>query len=285
MNNSIDDISEHYSNSFFIVTGSLVKLYWKSILCFCLLGIIGAVVYLILTPKTYVSKAVLNPNASEMSSQIGSQNSQLDMLFGGQTDGASLNITILEQFKSRDFLSNFIKSNNLISIINPLKPGSIIDEDEQLWYAVNTFNEKIFRVSQDAKSGLVTLFVEWISPEIAYEWGTMLILQVNEEAREKAVIDSNEKLNFLKLEVQKVKVMDTQIVLTKLIEEELRKLAIAKTQANFAYDVIDKPSLPPASSHNWPSKSLVLILGLLAGALLALTYIILHFSVFNPTNK
>ena len=278
MNDSIEDISEQYSNSFFIVIISMVKIYWKSILCFCLLGIIGAVVYLVVTPKTYISKAVLNPNATDMSSQMGGQNSQLSLLLAGNTDGASLNITILEQFKSRKFLSNFIKNNNLISIINPLKPDSKIAESEQLWYAVNFFKKNTFRVSQDAKSGLVTLFIEWTSPKIAYEWGTLLIKQVNEEAREKAIVDSNEKLIFLKSEAQNVKVMDTQIALASLIEDELRKLTMARTQSNFAYEIIDTPSHPPASSHNWPSKSLVLILGFIGGILAAMTFIILHLN-------
>lgn len=156
----------------------------------------AAVIYAIVTPNQYQAAALLAPaqqNSSGLSSalsQFGGLASLAGIDIGGIQDGEAR--IALEVMRSRSFIEEFIKQSGIIVEVMAAKSWNkddkrlIIDDDiydvrsrkwtrrppwgrdviPTLWEANEVFSE-ILQVSEDKKTGLVTVSIEYYSPYMA----------------------------------------------------------------------------------------------------------------------
>ena len=222
---------------------------WKTIVGITILSIGLAVAYALRAPEVFKAETLLAP-AQEEKSGASSTLSQ----FGGLAAMAGISIPsdsnveqVVATLNSRKFLGSFINQNKLI----PVLFDEIWDADNQAWMvqsvedepteqkAIEYFIQDILSVSEDKKSGLITLSISWKDPEVAAQWANDLVKQLNEQLREQAIADSRKRVGYLEQELAKTTLQDMRAVLYNLLESEKQKAMLANVNEDFALEVID----------------------------------------------
>jgi capsular polysaccharide biosynthesis protein len=142
-----------------------------------------------------------------------------------------------------------------------------------MWKAVAKFNRIRF-VSENQKTGLVTLTMEWTDPQVSADWAMNLVAYANEEIRAKAIAEANERLEFLERALAETEVVEVRQVIYSLLEGQTKALMLANTRGEYAFKVLDPAFAPDHDDPTSPNKMLIiaagLVLGILLGAILAL---------------
>ena len=141
-----------------------------------------------------------------------------------------------------------------------------------LWDAWEYFDEKIRRVNNDKKTGLVTLSIEWRDPQLAAAWANELVHRTNELLRLRATEDSRKAIEYLQGQLKQTRVIELHQVVNHLIEAEMKKMILANINKEYAFKVID-----PAVVAEEPFKPKLVVrvvfgvaFGLMLGIFLAL---------------
>ncbi len=246
--------------------------------------VLGLIYALVATPK-YRSEALLAPQDAASSNQVLSQlGNQLGAIgLGGMLgpDGsnqADIHVAIL---RSRQFLGEFIESHDLL----PALFASRWDSDAKVWIesgepspslndGYRRLRQNLLFVSKDEITGLITVALEWKDPELAHAWLASLIADLNESIRQRERDQATKSLEFLKAELQRTEIMELQQALNQLSLAELQKLTLANVREEFAFRIIDPPSLPDADDPIWPKPLLIVLssafLGLFLGLFVAI---------------
>src|SRR5690606_2767647 len=109
---------------------------------------------------------------------------------------------------------------------------------------IRYFDDNVRSISEDDETGLVTLTVEWIDPEIAAEWANILVERLNERMRRRALLEAESNVGYLQEELAKTGVVTLQQSISRLLESELQKLMLARGNEEFAFRVIDRAQVP-----------------------------------------
>ena len=249
---------------------------WKTIVGITILCIGLAVAYALRAPEVFKAETLLAP-AQEEKSGASSTLSQFGGLaaMAGVTIPAGSNIErVLATLKTRVFLKKFVEEKNLLPIIFDdfwdaasnswkLQVGqeAFIPED-----GISRLRGAI-EVDQD-KSVLITLSISWKDPEVAAQWANDLVKQLNEQLRQKAIIDSKKRVGYLEQELAKTTLQDMRAVLYNLLESEKQKAMLANVNEDFALEVID-PAVAPETREK-PKRILIVALGGVCGGFLGI---------------
>ncbi len=109
---------------------------------------------------------------------------------------------------------------------------------------VKVFNERIRRVLQDRKTGLITISVTWNDPQLAARWAERLVHDVNEQLRTRTIARSQANVNYLKSQIAGTDLVALQQPAGKLLELEMQKLMLARSDPQFAFRVVRVPRSP-----------------------------------------
>jgi uncharacterized protein involved in exopolysaccharide biosynthesis len=139
--------------------------------------------------------------------------------------------------------------------------------------AVKFFDENVRGVYEDARTGLVTLSVEWKDPSIAAEWANILVKRLNERMRGRALAEAEANVTFLQSEMGSTSIVSLQQSIGRLLEGELQKLMLARGNEEFAFRVIDKAEPPKRRSK--PKRALLVILATVLGGVIATLAVVL----------
>ena len=254
---------------------------WKSIVGITILCTGLAVAYALYVPESFKAETLL-ASAQEERSGASTALGQ----FGGLAAMAGVAIpsdTNLEQvmatLQSRKFLKVFIDKNKL----QPILFEDIWDQVNQSWIVESKEDQptdqdaikslkSILSLDEDKKSGLITLSISWKDPEVAAQWANDLVQQLNEQLREQAITDSQNRVGYLEKELAKTTLQDMRAVLYNLLESEKQKAMLANVNEDFALEVID-PAVAPEVREK-PNRKLIVALGGVCGGFLGI------FSVF-----
>lgn len=180
----------------------------------------------------------------------------------------------LAVLKSKSLVAWYIDSNNLVPIIFAenwdTKTGSWLVDDEKvpdILDAVSRFDEDVRQVSDDKKTGLITLRVAWHDPETAARWANELVQAANARLRAQALADAERNVSYLQREIASTGVVTLQESLGKVLESEMQKLLLARGNEEFAFKIIDKAT-PPKKRYR-PYRALVLLISAFVGLLFA----------------
>lgn len=251
-----------------------------------------AVAYALLATPIYRAEALVQIREESkgggglrsLAAQLGGL-ADLAGLAGGSSGDRALALATL---KSRVVIQAFIKDQNLLPELFEDKWDSNskrwkVDDpkgEPTLWHGYKTFSESILKVSDDKKTGLVTVTIEWRNPDVAAAWATGLIAFTDNYLREKAILESNKNLDYLQQQLKQNGQVELQQAAYSLMESELKKLMLAKGGAEYAFKTIDPAQAPRLKSK--PKRGMIAILGFLIGGFMGVVAVFVR-NAFRST--
>jgi uncharacterized protein involved in exopolysaccharide biosynthesis len=262
--------------SLFDIWRILVRYKWM-ILVLTLLSVLASTLFAVLMTPVYRAEVLIAPvterdNNSRFAAQLD-EFGGLAALAGINTERGGKKNEAIATLKSRMFTEQFIKDEKLLPVLFQEK----WDEENQRWGDVDPddiptmgdayelFDEELRRISEDRKTGLVVLSIEWEDPDEAARWANELVRRVNVLLRKKAVRESESAINYVQEQLKQTSVVELQQVLHRLIESEMKEIILAKINEEFAFRVID-PAVAAEDAFK-PKMALLLLLGAMLGIL------------------
>lgn len=274
-------------------------------------AVISLVVALML-PNIYRAEALLAPNQNEGAGGLGALAAQyggLASLAGidlgaGKTDKTALGLEVL---KSRKFVSDFVRRHDLLvpliaaegwdAATGELKiDPDDYDVDKKKWVRTVSAPKKtipsvqeayeeftdIFSVSQDKKSGFVTVAVEHYSPTVAKQWVDWLVEDINSEIMSQDVEEAEQAIEYLNKQIASTSLAELQNVFFRLIEEQTKTVMLAKISNEYLLKTLD-PAVVPEKKDK-PKRALIAVLGTLLGGFLGVVIVLVRSSVRKGKN-
>ncbi|MEH8223507.1 Wzz/FepE/Etk N-terminal domain-containing protein [Aeromonas veronii] len=273
-----------------------------------LVGAVIAVVVAISLPNIYRSEALLAPSAEQQGGGLAAIAAQ----FGGLASLAGVNLSggggpdktaiAVEIGKSRQFLSRFIRQHQLevplMAVtkadkvtgelvidenaydvtsnkwVREVPPGKSVEPTD--WELVKKFLD-IASISKDAKSGLVTVAVEYYSPESAKQWVDWLVADLNEAMKLRDQTDATRNISYLKAQLEKTPVADMQKVFYQLIEDQTKTLMLTEVNQEYVFKTLDPAVV--AEEKAKPKRALIAVLGTLLGGMLGVMIVLVRHAM------
>lgn len=199
-------------------------------------------------------------------------------LLGGKS--ASNEDEALAVLASRELFDTYATQKNLL----PILFASKWDEEHNRWdvegesvptlrRGYKLFNRSIRDITLDRRSGIVTLSITWKDREQAVTWARDLIALTNEQMRQRALAEADRNLRYLTEAMKSVQGQAGSNMLNSALanayERTLQSAMYAQGQTEYAFRIIDPPTLPDKRERVFPQRILFIALGLLAGLVLA----------------
>jgi uncharacterized protein involved in exopolysaccharide biosynthesis len=202
-----------------------------------------------------------------MATQFGALG-DLAGLFGADNGDKALTLATI---KSRTLIQQFIQDQALMPVLyedlwDPEAKRWNVENPKKkptLWHAHKLFIDDILRVSEDKKTGLVTIAVEWTDADVAATWVTELISRTNVYLRGKTIQESERNLTYLQQQLRQTGQVELQQAAYALVESEMKKLMLAKGNEEYAIKTIDPAQAPQRRIR--PNRVLIAVSGFLLG--------------------
>jgi uncharacterized protein involved in exopolysaccharide biosynthesis len=279
----------------------LFGIIWKGkwwIIAITFVFAVGSVFYSLSLPNIYKSEATLAPSEdssggglSRMAGQLGGLASLAGINLG--SSGSNKTVIALEILRSRAFLTEFVDNHKILpelmavdswnrdlgvtynkEIYNP-KSDTWTREVEPpqspkptSWEYVKVFRDSVLQVKKNEENGLVTLSVSHKSPEIAQQWVSWLVEDINNAMRLRDIQEAQRSVKYLTEELEETSLSDMQQVFYQLIEQQTQTIMLANVRPEYVFQVIDPPVVPEQKDK--PSRALVCVVGTMLGGFLSL---------------
>ena len=272
-----------YSDMLRILRESWVAILLLTVGC----GLTAVIIALMMRP-VYRAEVLLAPAATEAGagsslSRLAGQYAPLAGLIGNMdSSGGFENKEVrLATLRSRRFTEDFIRDEKLLPVLFQKDWDHAADRwkvrngkpsTPTMFDAVRMFNEDIRTVSEDRRTGLITLAIEWSDPDVAAQWSNELVARANESLRQRAIEESQRSITFLEEELQKANVVERQQIIYNLIESKTREIMMASSRKDFAFVIIDPAVAPQPGHFVRPRRTVIAAAGLFLGFLIGVTY-------------
>jgi len=230
------------------------------------------------TGKTwYRAEVVLNPVSEDsMRPSLGALGG-LASLAGINIGAGNKSVEAVAILKSKGFARDFIESQKLMPVLFAERDESWFERSDKkpdIRLAIEMFDRAVRRVSEDRKTGLVTLSIQWRNGADAAAWANIVVKQLNERMRLRALAESERNVAYLQKELATTTVVSMQQAIGRLLEAEMQKLMLARGNDEFAFKVIDAAT-PPRRPF-WPRPVLSMALALLVGGVFSGAFVLLR---------
>ena len=252
----------------------------KMILVTTVAGIVTTISMALLTTPVYRVEALLAPVAEDSRDGL----SALAGRFGGLASLAGVDLgggggdkdEAIALLKSRSLTQKFLEDNQL----SPVLFADDWDADSGKWHAMDPrdvptawdahqlFDEEIRFVTENPKTGLVTLAIEWTDPVLAKTWADQLVERVNAETRTRAIEEAERSLSYLNKQLEKTAVVELEQAIYSLVESQTKQMMLASVREDYAFKVIDPAAIPDPDDPVRPRPLLLVFLGSVAGLIL-----------------
>ena len=270
----------------------IFKFIWsvKYILLGCyFIAFIVIVVYVKSLPDIYRSDVKLSVHASKSGgSALPGQLQGLASLAGvSVSKGGEKSDLALEVLKSRKFITQFVDKYDLLVPLMAAKSWSVgngklkldeklYDEKNNVWVrkvkaprtkkpsaieAYLRFSE-ILGVNEDSETGIITLYLDHVSPEVAARWLELLVENIDQYMRALDVSESQNSIEFLQKKLKETNLAEMKSIFYTLIEDQTRTIMLAEARENYLFVVVDPPYVPEIR-HSPNRKIIAVILGVL----------------------
>jgi uncharacterized protein involved in exopolysaccharide biosynthesis len=242
------------------------------VVCFVILAIALA---FSIKPK-YRSEVVVFPASSSGGmGDLGGQLGGLASLAGINLPGAGgkKSDEALEFLRSRGFIAGFIERHGLMPILFAPKWDAARnqwrdpDDIPTIAKGVKRFSKEISQISEDRRTGVVTLAIIWTDRVAAAQWANALIAEADQALRDRAIAEQDRSVEYLKSESAKTSSVEIGAAISKLMETELKNAMLARTRDSYAFKVIDPAVVSDAKDRDSPNKPLITVLGAVFGFL------------------
>lgn len=146
------------------------------------------------------------------------------------------------------------------------------EEVHELW------NETV-AVSEEKDSGFVTLSIKHRSPVYAKEWLDLLVVDINEALRAQDLAESERAVAYLEGQLKQTNVAEIRELLAGLLRSHMESRMMATVEPNYAFSVIDPPTVPELKSE--PKRALICMLGTLLGGMLGVVFSLVRRALRN----
>lgn len=307
------NMAEHYDDE--IDLRELFSVLWngkKLIIGITAIFALVSVFYALSIPNQYRATALVAPaegsggGLSGALGQLGGLASLAGVSIGG---GESSEAQVAQEImRSRGFIEEFISENNLAVEVfaaegwdmgsNQLEINSdIYDVDSLLWVqdapagkAGEPSGWELFKkfsgmvsVSEDKKTGMVSISVEYFSPELAKEWVDRLVIGINQHMQSRKLEKVNINIQYLEAQIQKTSIAEMREVFYTIIEEQIKSKMLAEASPEYAFVTVSPAMVPEEKSQ--PKRALICILGTLLGGMLATLIVLVRHYAFNGSDK
>lgn len=289
----------------------LFTILWKGkwiIIAVTALFAVASVTYALYLPNEYKATAVVQPNDNNGGGKL----SQLAGQFGGLASLAGIDIgggdssdavIAMEVIQSWGFAEQFIEKHKLAVPLFAAKEWNqssnklVLDEsiyDESAnkwtrpppkgktssptsWELYEEYKERV-DVTQDDKTGLVTISVTFFSPELSKQWVDWLVQDINHYMKEQALKEANKSIKYLEEQISETPVAEIRTVFSELIQEQHKTKMLAQVLDEYVFKTISIAKIPEEKEK--PRRAIIAISGTLLGGLLSVLVVII-FGLFN----
>lgn len=264
-----------------------------------------SVVYAIKQPNIYKASVLLTPTSTEegvgaLSGKLGGLASLAGINLGGKN--STKTFFALELIKSRVFIEKFINKYQLLvplmAVENwDIKTNTLIYNEDvydvenkkwmrkveypqtpepSKWEAYRAFSD-ILAIDQDKKTKMITFTLEHYSPEIAKQWLTSLVTELNSTIRDNDKIEAQTSIDFLTKKIKDTQLSYMQTAFYELIEEQTKTLMLIKISPEYVFKTVDPANVPDTKER--PNRALIVILGVMLGGLFSIVIVLLWHSI------
>jgi uncharacterized protein involved in exopolysaccharide biosynthesis len=230
----------------------------------------GALAFMI-TPK-YRAEVVFSPvdSVGSVSGSLGGSLGGLAALAGISLGGAGKKSEeSLEYLRSRQFTREFIERHQLMPVLFARKwdaqRGRWRGEPPTMAQAVNRFSKVVRQITEDHRTGMVTLAIIWRDRVVAAEWANALVAEADAALRHRAIAEYNRSLEFLKEEGRSTALVEMQTAVDKTMETELKNAMLARTRDEYAFKVLDPAVVRDPKDIDSPNILLIVVVGCTLG--------------------
>ncbi len=263
---------------------------------------VSSVLYALSLPNYYKASALLAPAQADHGGLSGAlaQFGGLASLAGVSLGAGESNESKIAQeiMKSWSFIEAFISNNEIAPEVFAAKgwmkksnkvliDNSIFDEQSRTWLIEDEESGKlgppnswqlfeefseILSVSEDKKSGLVSISMEHYSPRLAKDWVDMYVVAINKHMQKRRVERVANNIAYLEAQIEKTSITEMREVFYTIIEEQTKNKMVAEASPDYAFVTISPSMLPQKKSR--PKRVIICILGTLLGGLLSVIWVV-----------
>ena len=268
---------------------------------------IASIIYALSVPNQYKATALLAPAQSDgggLSGALGQLGGLASLagvsLGGGESSEGQIAQEIM---KSWSYIEGFIADNNIAVEVyaaegwskgsNELQiDADLYDTATKTWLVENDntgelgppsswelfeeFSERL-AVSEDKNSGLVSVSIEYYSPQMAKQWLDMYVAAINAHMQQRQVEKVTNNINYLQAQIEKTSIAEMREVFYTIIEEQTKNKMVAEASPDYAFVAVSPSMVPEEESQ--PKRALICILGTLLGGMLSvLLVLVMHYA-------
>tara|TARA_B100001057_G_C22739803_1_gene907248 strand:+ start:149 stop:1081 length:933 start_codon:yes stop_codon:yes gene_type:complete len=309
MNDSLSNQNYEYSSDE-IDLWELINVIFKGkwiIVSITIIASIFVVLYSLSLPNIYQSNAILVPVESSDSISSNGSYSALASLAGinlPTQSSESNSVKALEKLNTLSFFENNVLPNIFLPDLMALESydfelnllsynQDIYDIENNAWIRdfsppqkqIPTSQESflVFKdhmtITENKKTGFVTLVIKHQSPFIAKKWAEILIDQINSYYREKDKMEAEKAVTYLNNQIIRTSFTEIKQVIAGLLQQETQKLTLIEANESYVFDYIDPPAAMERKSS--PIRSLICIIGAFVGGMIGLLIVLIRHYVFR----
>lgn len=262
---------------------NLWRLAWERrriVVLFVVLCVVAGTAYSLLVTPWYKADVVLSPaDERSLPASLSGLSGLGDLAsLAGITLPSARGDAPLAVLKSKGFARAFIEDQKLMPVLFADKwdahTGDWKDKGPDapdIRDGVKYFDEKVRVVTENKKAGLVTLSIQWKDPALASSWANMLVKRLNDRVRSEAIHEAETSIGYLQKEILATNVVSLQQAISKVLESEMQKMALARANEEFAFKVVDE-AFPPKRRY-FPQRTLIVAAAALLGGMLGMLYV------------
>ena len=248
-------------------------------------------------PNIYQASALLQPQSGDGGmSGLARQYGGLASLAGislPSKDGQSKTELALEVLKSKKFANEFLERHAILpafyagehwdwemdtlsldealydsdrkewvrDVKPPRKPKPGVEEIHELWM-------ETVLVAEDKDTGFVTVALKHPSPGLAKSWLELLIHDLNETLRSQDLAEAERAVTYLESQLAETATTEIRELLAGLLRSHMESRMVATVEKDYAFSIIDPPTLPEKKSE--PNRALICVLITALGGVLGI---------------
>ena len=268
-------------------------------------GIVISTTVALMLPNIYRADALLAPNQEQ---NVGGL-SALAAQYGGLASLAGINLANessdktalgLEILKSRKFISEFIERHDILVPLMAARgwdpgtgeleiDGRVYDESASAWVrsakapristpslqeAYEKFSDNNLSITQNKKTGFISISIEHLSPIVAKQWVDWLVQDINTTVMRQDVDEAEQAIAYLEEQINATALADLQNVFFQLIEEQTKTVMLAKVTSEYLFRTIDPAVVPELKAK--PRRAWIVALGLFIGGAVGIFVVLIQ---------
>ncbi len=266
-----------------------------------------SVFYALSVPNQYKATALLAPaqsNGGGLSTVLGQLGGLASLAGVSIDDGESSESQIAQEImKSWSFVESFIADNDLSVEVFAVEGWSkdsgqlqidddVYDTTQQIWLIEDDDTDELrpptswelferfqemLSVSENKKSGLVSVSIEYYSPRVAKDWLDMYVSSINEHMQSRQVAKVSNNIDYLEAQIDKTSIAEMREVFYTIVEEQIKNKMVAEASPDYAFVEVSPSMVPEEKSQ--PKRALICILGTILGGMLSvLLVLVTHYA-------